>query len=130
MTFVVEKATSVPVQRPLYLKAGLRNGRWDGRTWWVPDIDEAFRPQDDQRRLPHQGGDGVTKGIRSAETVYVVQHADNPTMFFTDDASTWSTAINDARRYRTSFFALRAVTNKLNGRGHVLPMLVRRRIAA
>lgn len=62
---------------------------------------------------------------RRAERVFVIQHPDNPTMFFRDAGVgvDWTPNLADARRYRMPSFALRVIVKRLNGRGAVLPLV-------
>lgn len=66
------------------------------------------------------------------ERAYVVQHPDNPMLFLAraDAKELWTTDIMAARPYRLEGFALRATVRHLNGRGHVLPLIMPARRAA
>ena len=65
------------------------------------------------------------------ERAFLVQHAENPMMFLIGDTgANWTLTTLQARHYRSAKGALRAITTRLNGRGHVLPLVFSRRTAA
>lgn len=58
------------------------------------------------------------------ERIYIVQHPDNPMLFYTHSrAQRWTLDIDQAHGFRTQHFAELAITRHLNGKGHVLPKL-------
>ena len=55
------------------------------------------------------------------QRIYIVQHADNPMLFYTHvRGELWSTDIDRAHGFRNERFALLAIQRHLNGKGHVL----------
>ena len=65
------------------------------------------------------------------ERAFLVQHAENPMMFLAGDkGADWTLTTLNARHYRSERGALRAIVTRLNGRGHVLPLVYSRRTAA
>lgn len=70
---------------------------------------------------------------RSAERVYVVQHDHNPMMFLragADGDPSWTLNQVQARRFTSEHFALRYISNWLNGKGYALPLVVPTKRAA